>query len=578
VADTNRFNRDSGVPAVELRATGENARRRLRLRRLGVAIEWEEEPFEWVRPRRFSVVRRFLKGPVREMRIAAELEPRESGGTRLVYEVQATPRNVLGLLAIPVQVGFLSRRRFDAAFRDYDRRAAAGVPAPPAPVAGRPAKLAPGGRERLQASTASLRAAGVDEELVNRLARLIERADDLDLAAIRPYALAAEWGMSRRVVLEACLHATRAGLLEFRWNLLCPLCRGPAESESTLGDVGSRVHCDTCRIDFDVDFDRSVELLFRPSPAVRPVERTEFCVGGPQLTPHVLAQQLLAPGEERSLAPVLEPGRYRLRTLALPGSQSISVESGGATEAELTVDGDGVPRPELKLERTPALRLANATDSEQLFVLERTAWSDQAATAAEVTSLQVFRDLFSAEALRPGEPLSVGSLTVAFTDLRDSTRFYREVGDAPAFGSVLQHLDVLRECVTANEGAVVKAMGDAIMAVFPRPVGAVRGLIAAQQAVAEPAEGRPPLALKVGIHAGPCIAINQGGRLDYFGSTVNLAARLVGLSTGDDIVVSGAVLADPEIAEVVRDLRVEPAAGTLKGFEGESFELWRLSP
>ena len=87
-ADTNRFNRDTGLPAVELRETGENARRRLRLSRLGVGIEWEEEPFEWLRPHRFSVVRRYLKGPVREMHVAAELQAR-GGGTRLTYSVRA---------------------------------------------------------------------------------------------------------------------------------------------------------------------------------------------------------------------------------------------------------------------------------------------------------------------------------------------------------------------------------------------------------------------------------------------------------------------------------------------------------
>ena len=114
-------------------------------------------------------------------------------------------------------------------------------------------------------------------------------------------------------------------------------------------------------------------------------------------------------------------------------------------------------------------------------MLERTAWSDEAATAAEVTALQTFRDLFAAEALRPGEPISVGSLAVVFTDLRGSTRYYRDVGDAPAFGSVLQHLDLLREAVAAEGGAVVKSMGDAIMAVFARPLPAVRAMQVAQE-------------------------------------------------------------------------------------------------
>ena len=68
---------------------------------------------------------------------------------------------------------------------------------------------------------------------------------------------------------------------------------------------------------------------------------------------------------------------------------------------------------------------------EQLFILERTAWSDDAATAAEVTALQMFRDLFATEALRPGEQISVGTLTVLFTDLQNSTRFIARLATPP---------------------------------------------------------------------------------------------------------------------------------------------------
>ena len=204
------------------------------------------------------------------------------------------------------------------------------------------------------------------------------------------------------------------------------------------------------------------------------------------------------------------------------------------------------------------------------MILERTAWADTATKAAEVTALQTYRDLFAQEALRVGEPISVGTLTVVFTDLLGSTRYYRDVGDAPAFGSVLEHLDVLRDAVAAEGGSVVKAMGDAIMAVFPRPVAAVHAMRRAQETTA----GKP-LALKVGMHTGPCIAVSQNGVLDYFGSTVNLAARLVSLSTGDDLVVSEDVLADPEVAEL--GLRADrDDAGALKGFEDEPVGIWRI--
>src|SRR5438132_9565147 len=79
VADTNRFNRDAGLPEIEaVTAKGKrlgNARRQLRLFFLGIAVEWEEQPFEWTRPQRFGVVGRYSKGPITEVRVMAEFEP-----------------------------------------------------------------------------------------------------------------------------------------------------------------------------------------------------------------------------------------------------------------------------------------------------------------------------------------------------------------------------------------------------------------------------------------------------------------------------------------------------------------------
>src|SRR5437764_11043656 len=121
IADTNRFNRDTHVPSVETLSTAaglKNHRRRLSLSSFGIPIEWEEQPFEWVRPKVFGVVRRYSKGPVAELRVLAELstveavgkdssstknadedvrapsrEKKHSSGTKLVYEVWARPKN-----------------------------------------------------------------------------------------------------------------------------------------------------------------------------------------------------------------------------------------------------------------------------------------------------------------------------------------------------------------------------------------------------------------------------------------------------------------------------------------------------
>jgi class 3 adenylate cyclase len=441
--------------------------------------------------------------------------------------------------------------------------------------------FAPAGRERLAALRDKLLAQDADRNLVIQLTGVIEQADDLTVSRLRPYALADYWNAPRRDVLELCLWATRLGLLDLQWDVLCPLCRGAKQSADSLSSLQPQIHCDSCNIDFTANFDRSVELTFRPNPSVRPGLLGEFCVGGPQLTPHIVAQQLLLPGAQRELTVPLETGRYRLRTLELRGGQFLSVGPDGAQHMTLQANDAGWPNVEPRLSLTPNLRFENATNAEQLFVLERMAWSDQAVTAAEVTSLQVFRDLFADEALRPGDRISVGSLTILFTDLRDSTRLYRESGDAVAFGRVMSHFDVLREAIVAEDGALVKTIGDAVMAVFLRPVGALRAFLRAQEALVAMNAGRDsPLQLKAGIHTGPCVAVTLNGRLDYFGSTVNIASRLESLSASrDGMVISAAVRADPEVvAWLAEGLMAEPFAATLKGFEDESFELYAVRP
>jgi class 3 adenylate cyclase len=586
VADTNRFNRDTGVPtlgSMSLPDISKNARRRMRLSAFGIPVEWEEQPFEWVRPHRFGVVRRYSKGPVSELRVRVELEPRPTSegesqtGTKLTYEVWAKPKNILGSIAIPIQIGLISARNFERTLREYDRLAKHGLSAA---TESKRAEFVSGGRERLLALSEKMISLGSDGEIVALLVDYIENADEFALARVRPYELARQWNRSKRDVLQTCLCATRAGILDLQWNLICPMCRGGGSTDS-LKQIASSVHCPGCNIDFNANFEQSVELTFRPNPAIREAETEMFCVGGPQVTPHIAAQQLLPAGAQRAIDVEMDEGRYRLRTMTLPGWQHLRVTADGQRSRKLSATSDGWPNEEIDIGKCSQLQLENATDDEQLFILERTAWSDDAATAAEVTALQVFRDLFASEALRPGEQISVGTLTVLFTDLKNSTRLYREIGDATAFGHVMNHFDVLKQVIAEENGALVKTIGDAVMAVFRQPASALKAMLHAQQRLASPSDGAQALTLKAGLHSGPCIAVTLNERLDYFGSTVNLAARLEGQSTGNDVIISNVVYSDP----AVRELLSEPQNGItatrfeipLKGFDQERFELWRIA-
>lgn len=572
-SDTNRFNRDTGQPPIELLGI-EKGIRLVRFRIPLIQIEWDEEPFEWAYPYAFGVLRHYRKGPLAEMRVTVKLEPGSDGGTRLVYDTWIKPRNFLVGLGIPLAIGVIAKSRFGKVFRKYDQIVSRGSFITDA--SGR-RELSAAHRARFTSKSEAIIKQGADPALVNLLEDFIEHADDLSLQRIRPYALADRWKKARRPVLEIFLRATRAGILDMSWNLLCPSCRGTAESTNKLGDVRAASHCNTCNIDFTANFDHNVEVVFRPNPAVHPLETTlEFCVGAPQRQPHIILTQTLWPREELTFTTSLEEGRYTLRASGLSGSRSVVAVKEGDAAFEAVASREGWPYSEAQVNLQPRIRLLNITQEPQTFQIERTAWSDQAATASDVTILQIFRDLFSSEVLRPGQELSVSSITLMFTDLRDSTRLYRQIGDAPAFGRVRDHFDVLEKSIAAEGGAIIKTMGDSIMAAFQHPVSALRAISNAQKILSA---SQQEMKLKIGIHHGACIVVNLNDRLDYFGSTVNIAARLPSFSKGGEVIFSEAIRSDPEVIEFMeKDIAsnsVTRFSAEVKGYD-EAFSLWRM--
>lgn len=572
-ADTNRFNRDTGQPEVEVLGNFKGIKK-LRMKLPLLRVEWEEEPFEWTYPYAFGVVRRYEKGPLEEMRVRVNLEPLENGGTRLTYQTTILSSHVLAPLLFPLAVGVIARNRFEKAFRLYDRLALERGSAAEERQRG---GLSRGGRIRFRSLSEALRP-HVEANLLRRLEEFLDRADDLSLQRIRPYALADRWGVSRRAVLEMFLRGTRAGLFDMSWDLLCPSCRGVAEGHSHLSDVRGASHCNTCQIDFSAHFDHNIEVIFRPNPSVRAVPLdTVFCVGSPQLQPHVVMTQKVAALKSLPVPLRLEAGRYTLRASNVRGSKAVLADASGRSTADLRVTQYGWTPEEEHVSLLSTLNLINAIEADTTFSLERTAWSDQAATAADVTALQVFRDLFATEVVRPGEEISIGSVTLMFTDLRDSTRLYRAIGDASAFGRVREHFEVLEKHIAGEGGAVVKTMGDAVMAAFRDPAAALKAVQRAQAEIA--ASGEPLLRLKIGLHKGPCIVVNLNNRLDYFGSTVNIAARLPGFSQGGELIFTQDVYDDPEVGAYLAQT-IPPSALTrfedrIKGFD-EPFTLWKL--
>ena len=308
---------------------------------------------------------------------------------------------------------------------------------------------------------------------------------------------------------------------------------------------------------------------------------------------------MVAPGEKRALpipktdlASNTPLGPLRLRTLRY--NSSLDLEADNATEENadgrvLTYEEEGWNRPHSTV-RGEHITVRNGTKNTILVAIEKRQWDELAVTAAHVTTMNEFRELFGSQVLAPGQSVGVQNLTIFFSDLKDSTAMYELHGDAPAFGRVRSMFDYLFNHLENNDGAIVKTIGDAVMAVFRTPEHAVRAAIAMQNDIAKfnqslndengdsqngDKESRP-LILKIGLHTGPSIVVNSNQRLDYFGRTVNLAARIQGASTGNDLVLSREVLDAPGVREILKSAPpLRPFMARLKGID-EMVELYRV--
>jgi len=440
----------------------------------------------------------------------------------------------------------------------------------------------PEGREARGAWAALAREAG-DSALVERLRRHLLEAPDDAVVKMRPFELADRWGTGRRETLVLFLQATTAGLLQMSWDVICPDCRIAKASYPSLRELKPEAHCDTCDVTYDAGFDRNVEVRFTVAPALRRVATSTFCIGGPMTTPHVVAQLDLAPGEEAALATQLVAGSYRLRSLQSRGSAIIQAGDAAPTTLPppIVVTEQAIEPRVLELAAGPVrLPLASRAVVPVTLALERRDWADTAATAALVSTLQAFRDLFSSEVLAPGIQVAIEKLALVFTDLSGSTALYLAVGQARAFRIVQDHFRLLFAAVEENEGAVVKTIGDAVMAAFPSAGAAIDAALAMQRRIrtlqVEPSIDTARL-LKVGVHQGPVVAVTANERLDYFGTTVNVAARVEHACRGGEVTMTAAVRDDPAVAERLErgGYRLESDLVQLRGID-RPVPLYRL--
>jgi class 3 adenylate cyclase len=537
ITDTERLNRAVGLGRIDLTPNDDDTAARYIVDTVsgGFPLQYEERPYEWKENERFRVRREVRKGAVELIDNCFELEARDDGGTDVTVRITIEPR----FLALSPIVKLQTARFVKRVTREI-----ANIDASLAK--GRPAGFGDDGQrihaERLERACSRLleQTDDAERQAAKKLRELLRTEPDAVVDRIRPFELADRWRLDDRAVLSACLNAVEAGLLELRWDLICPSCRTASDRLHALSELGDEGHCQLCDISYDLSLDRAVEATFRPAPGVRELDAGPYCTGGPARTPHVVAQAILPPGGKVVMQAPNRGGAHRLFVRG-GATALIEVKQGAAHDATIDVSGVAGDMGELELAPGAEIVVRQREDAERHVKLERVGWKSRAATAAVVSTLPEFRRLFSGDVLRAGKSLKVGRVALMFTDLTASTQLYRDVGDAGAFRIVQDHFDLVAHLVAQNRGTIVKTMGDAVMAVFLAEADAIRCAAEIHRAFPSFRRERDAASdcyVKIGVYSGPCYAVTANGILDYFGQTVNVTARLQAKAGAGEIVMT----------------------------------------
>ncbi|KMO29467.1 adenylate/guanylate cyclase domain-containing protein [Methylobacterium aquaticum] len=437
-----------------------------------------------------------------------------------------------------------------------------------------------------------------EPEAARAVERLLRHGSDADLARINAVHLAAQAGLDEEPVIAALLHGARLGLLELSWNVLCPSCGGVIEAPASLRGVrSSGYHCAFCALDSEPVLDDTVEVTFTVSPRVRRIaahdpdglglwdyQRQVFFGSGVAFpepeTFATLAQRAIVDSVE------LKAGERMILGLQLGPEPLIVLDPVTHAAHSLMVEGEPTPeRQDLALVfdtarasagrgtfRPGPLRLSldNRSTRRVLPTIFRVGPDIEALlggrrpflTAKRLLSNQTFRDLYRTDTLDIDQRLKILSLTFLFTDLKGSTALYARVGDLVAYDLVRAHFQILHEIVAAEGGAVVKTIGDAVMATFIGPHRAVAAALRMRAAMQDlnRERGADDLVLKIGLHEGPCLAVSLNDRQDYFGQTVNVAARVQQLAASGGIFATDTVLRHPQAARHLAETGVSARA------------------
>ena len=448
--------------------------------------------------------------------------------------------------------------------------------------------------------------------VISKFETLIRSGDDLTLYRINPLAFARDRAIAEAEGIDLFLYATRSGLFEMSWDVVCPQSGMVLDSFGALRTLKTHYVCGLCDVSGETDLDDFIEVTFTVSPQLRRLPfhdphslsvedfhwKARFLsdgrLPGQQVRfldfLHGLVRGLafLPPGATTTLRSDLGPGALsgvNVQTQAAFAVPILGEPAAAPTHLRIGYDGQRFspslsavpPGPiVIEVENSGATRgsllLINWPPEVLAQTLKPALDFDPYMSGGMLLARQTFRRLFRSERVDEREGLGIRQVTLLFTDIKGSTAMYERLGDLNAYALVREHFALLGATVQQHSGAIVKTIGDAVMAVFSRPTDAVSAALDILEEIERynSEHGDPSIILKIGAHCGPSIAVTLNENLDYFGQTVNVAARVQSLAEAGEICISEALYSAPGVSQVLTGLKIVEFDAPLRGVEGNA--------
>ncbi|WP_020401912.1 adenylate/guanylate cyclase domain-containing protein [Gracilimonas tropica] len=579
ISDTNRVFRKLGATPVKETSLSRDMPKgfiELSHQKLKSYVTWTEEPYVWEFPFRWSVKRHYKVGLFKEISIATESVPTEEG-TSLTVKVGIKPSRQAFSFFIKAYTEYLIKRRLSNYLLEIEESVSRDLK--PYELSRNP-KLVRGADRRIAAIKKELIEVSKRKRITNRLIDLIKYAEDNDLERIHPYALAEYWGEKKYSVLNVFLHATKLNLLDFSWDVCCPKCKSPKHNFRKMQEARVHLYCEDCETDYKMDFNRNMHMVFKPHPLIRKISDKQYCLAGPGSKSHRVLQQYVGVGEDRYPHLELEEGTYLFRTHDHEGHLILHVREDGADNINIYIPEQEIREQEITISTSPNLIISNRSSRKTVCFIDKMNWKSEAIYASEVSSSPDFKTLFAKETIKDTSKVKASEVTMLFTDLMNSTELYVQEGDESAIGRVMGHFKIIQQIVAEERGGIVKTIGDSVMAVFWEPVSALKAVNRIQQIFTTSTSMGDSFKIKAGVHFGDCTAVNLNGRIDYFGTTVNIASRLVDLASEKEVMISEAVFDHPDVKLYLEKnsdtFFVKESMKELKGFDEEEFKVKQI--